>query len=243
MKKKFVRIFSTLVLAILISIPGIATAVEEFKVSSFAAAVQIWFEAEAFDERNPEGDRYFIVTGEPGAPDAPKGVFDEAVTRRGGAGGMIRWDFDISHTEGDEGTWYFWGRVHNVGNLSDYMLVKGDPDDDIPNGPPFPGGDGAKPFDNEDDRLFEATTADWAWWGGGTEGSDKELQNGENSMYMFHRQGGATVFWDVFMWTDDSAYRPNDEDYTNAKLLKAGQFAVQPVEKLSTRWGSIKQAP
>jgi len=242
MKKNFVGIFPILVLAILISIPGIATAVEEFKVSSFAASVQIWFEAEAFDERNPEGDQYFIVTGEPGAPDAPKGVFDESVTRRGGAGGMIRWDFDISHTEGEEGTWYFWGRVHNVGNFSDYLLMKGDPDDDIPDGPPFPGGDAVKPFDNDDDRIFEEDTVGWGWARAGHEGGHtKELQNGVNTMYIYHRQGDNTVFWDVFMWTDDSAYRPNDEDYTNAKILKPGQFAVQSLEKLSTTWGSIKE--
>jgi len=240
MRKSIIVTFSALVLAFLISIPGMVQAVEEFKVSDFAAAIQIWFEAEDFDERNPEGDRYFIVTGQPGAPEAPKGAFGEAVTRRGGSGGMIRWDFDISFTEGEAGTWYFWGRVHNVGNLSDYMLVKDDPDDDIPNGPPFPGGDAAAPFDNEDDRVFEATSAEWSWWGGGDEGSDKELQDGENSMYMFHRQGAATVFWDVFMWTDDATYRPSDEDYTNAKIAKKKPEAVQPLEKLSTSWGSIK---
>jgi hypothetical protein len=240
MKGNSTRVSSILVSAILILIPGVIQAVEEFKISEYGGGIQIWFEAEAFDERNPEGSRYFQVTGEPGvAAKAPNGAFGEAVTRAGGAGGMVRWDFDIGYTEGNEGTWYFWGRVYNPGNLSDYMLVLDDPDDKIPNGPPFPGGDAVPPFDNEDDRIFEATMEIWDWWGN-AEGSDKELQDGENTMYIFHRQGSSTVFWDVFMWTDDPMYRPSDEDYTNAKPMKKERIAVQPLEKLSRTWGSIK---
>ena len=34
-----------------------AYAVEVFKVSKTGGAVQIWFEAEAFDAREPEGDK------------------------------------------------------------------------------------------------------------------------------------------------------------------------------------------
>jgi len=240
MKKNSISVFSALVVAILISVPSIVWAVEEFRVSEYGAGVQIWFEAEAFDERNPEGTRYFQVTGEPGvAAKAPKDAFGEAVTRTDIAGGMIRWDFDISYTEGNEGTWYFWARIVSPDNRSDYMLVKGDPNDKIPDGPPFPGGDAVPPFDNDDDRVFERTFEIWGWWGN-EEGSDKELQDGENTMYMFHRQGNNTVFWDVFMWTDDPMYTPNDEDYRNAKPMKAGDIAVQPLEKLSTTWGSIK---
>ncbi len=59
-------------------------------------------------------------------------------------------------------------------------------------------------------------------------------------MYIFHRQGDNTVFWDVFMWTDDPMYTPNDEDYRNAKPMKAGDIAVWSLEKLSITWGSIK---
>jgi hypothetical protein len=59
-------------------------------------------------------------------------------------------------------------------------------------------------------------------------------------MYIFHRQGNNTVFWDVFMWTDSAVYLPNDEDYINAKPGKIGPEAVLPLEKLSTTWGSIK---
>lgn len=242
MKKSSITIFSISVLAILILVSTAAHAVKEFKISSFGGAVQIWFEAEHFDERSPAGSRYFQVTGEPGvAAKAPKEAFGEAITRAGGAGGMIRWTFNISPTEGEGGTWYFWARVINPSNQSDYMLVKDDQGDKkIPEGPPFPGGDAVPPFDNADDRLFEDNVGPpWNWWGK-TEGATKELQDGENTMYIFHRQGNNTVFWDVFMWTDSAVYLPNDEDYINAKPGRIKPEAVLPVEKLSTTWGGIR---
>ncbi len=242
MKRDSISILLVLALVVLILPPGLVMAVEEFRVSEFGGGVQIWFEAEAFDERNPEGNRYFKVTGEQNAPKAPKDAFGEAVTRSGGAGGMIRWTFDISRTEGGKGgNWHFWARILNPNNQSDYMLVKEDrDDDDIPDGPPFPGGDGVAPFSNPDDRVFEQSIAAWGWWGN-SEGSTKELQDGENTMFIFHRQGNEAVFWDVFVWTDSTTYRPSDDDYTNAEV-KSGKIAVQPLEKLSTTWGSIKDA-
>jgi len=212
-----------------------AYAVEVFKVSKYGGGHQIWFETEAFDERNPEGDRYYQVT------DAKKDAFGgKAITRAGGAGGMILWRFDTNAAGGKGGTWYFWGRIINPSNQSDYLLVLGDPGDkNIPDGPPFPGGDGVKPFDNGDDRIFEQDVPNWNWWGK-SEGSTKELQDGENTMYIFHRQGNNTVFWDVFMWTDKSNYMPSDKDYTNATEMKAGQEPVHPAFKLATSWGMIK---
>ena len=59
-------------------------------------------------------------------------------------------------------------------------------------------------------------------------------------MFVFHRQGDLTVFWDVFMWTDSAAYVPSDDDYADAKPMEALKIAVQPMEKLSITWGSIK---
>ena len=212
-----------------------AYAVEVFKVSNYGGGRQIWFEAEAFDERNPEGDKYYQVT------DAKDDAFGgKAITRTGGAGGMIRWTFDISAAGGTSGEWYFWGRIINPSNQSDYLLVRGDPGDkNIPDGPPFPGGDAVKPFDNGDDRIFEQDVPNWAWWGK-SEGSTKKLQDGENTMYIFHRQGDSTVFWDVFVWADKSNYMPMDKEYTNAKEMKAGQEPVNPALKLATSWGMIK---
>ena len=190
-------------------------AVENFKISSYGGGHQIWFEAEEFDERNPDSDQYFPVVDEAGA-------FGQAVTRAGGAGGMIRWTFDISEAGGTGGTWYFWGRVINPINQSDFMIVEGDPDDpEVPDGPPFPGTTSATEFTNNDDRVFDQNNGPpWTWGiSGHGDGHTKELQDGENTMYIFHRQGDNTVFWDVFLWTDDPDYVPTDDDYRNAEVI------------------------
>ena len=233
---------SKLVLGIVVVLFLITTpvyAVRNFKISNYGGGHQIWFEAEDFDERNPDTDQYYQVVD---VDDA----FGQAVTRPGGAGGMISWTFDISAADGKAGTWYFWGRVLNPENLSDYMLVEGDPGDaEIPEGPPFPGGDGTAPFDNADDRIFEETIDPWGWWGN-SEGSTKELQNGQNTMSIFHRQGAATVFWDVFVWADDPGYRPTDEDYQNAITFVPGTaFNPIPADEaiIGDTWVSLNWSP
>ncbi|MBM3240189.1 hypothetical protein FJZ31_28220 [Candidatus Poribacteria bacterium] len=210
-------------------------AVEVFKVSNYGGSHQIWFEAEAYDERKPDADQYYKVV-------AKDDAFGKAINRTGQSGGMISWTFDISKAKGKSGEWYFWGREINPSNQSDYLLVKGDSGDkEIPNGPPFPGGDGAKPFDNGDDRIFEQDVPSWNWAiASHAEGHTKNLQDGENTMYIFHRQGDSSVFWDVFMWADDRSYMPTDKDYKGATEMKAGQ-AVNLAKKLATSWGIIKR--
>ena len=42
-------------------------AVKNFKISGYGGGHQIWFEAEEFDERNPESEQYFPVVDEAGA--------------------------------------------------------------------------------------------------------------------------------------------------------------------------------
>jgi len=233
MKSRFVSVFAAVALVLLFSVPGIVRAVDEFKISANGAGVQIWFEAENYDVRDPDTDEFYLV-----APAPPAGVFGDAMTRVNEPGGMISWTFDISQAGGTGGSWFFWARMHNVDNSSDYMLVAGDPDDEIPAGPPYPGSDGSAPFENDDDRVFEETFEDWGWWGN-DQGSFKELQDGENTMYIFHRQGKDNAFWDVFMWSSDPDYVPTDDDYINAEL--GSLAAVQPLDKLSTTWGNIKE--
>ncbi|MEJ2703152.1 MAG: discoidin domain-containing protein [Sedimentisphaerales bacterium] len=209
-------LLSVFVALLLTTVPALA--VEVYKVSNYGGGHQIWFEAEAYDVRSPDTDQYYPVVD---AADA----YGQAVTRTNDSGGMISWTFDIRPAGGKGGTWYFWARLNNPGNSSDYMLVEGDPGDpQIPSGPPYPGGNGTAPFDNADDRIFEETIGPpWAWGlAGHEEGHTKELQNGENTMYVFHRQGDETVFWDVFMWTDDPGYVPTDQDYENAQVPLPG---------------------
>jgi len=226
---------------LLMTIP--AYPVQSYKTSNFGGAHQVWFEAEDFDQRNPNTEQYYPVVD---AADA----FGKAVTRAGGAGGMIRWTFSISKAGGKGGTWYFWVREINPSNLSDYMLVKGDPGDpQIPTGPPFPGGDGAAPFDNADDRILEETVGPpWAWARSGhEEGHTKQLQDGENTMYIFHRQGDNTAFWDVFVWTDSASYVPTDADYRNAMLAPRGTTATNPSPAngalVEATWVSLSWSP
>ncbi|MFH1882786.1 MAG: LamG domain-containing protein [Planctomycetota bacterium] len=205
MCKKLIPFYTLL----LITMP--VYAVETYKISDYGGGHQIWFEAEDYDERNPDTDQYYPVVDAAGA-------FGQAITRAGGAGGMIRWTFNIGAAGGKGGTWYFWGRVINPSNQSDFMLVEGHPGEpQIPTGPPFPGTSSAPGFTNEH-RVFEENMGPpWEWGRSGHgEAHTKQLQDGENTMYILHRQGNDTVFWDVFMWTDDAGYVPTDEDYQNA---------------------------
>ncbi len=215
-----------------------AYAVDIFRVSEYGGGHQIWFEAENFDERNPDTDEFFPVVDKDDA-------FGQAINRAGGAGGMLRYTFDISIAGGTGGDWSFRGRMRNSGNPSEWMLVAGDPDDDtddLPADPPFPGGEPDGPlFAMADDRIFEVETAVWAWMPIDIkEGHTKELQDGLNTMYILHRQGDGTVFWDVFVWSDDSTYHPTDEDYLGAEEKEDKGDAVQPGDKLSTTWAAIK---
>ena len=199
-----------------------------YRVSEFGNGNQIWFEANFYDERVPDEDQFYQVVPKTGA------FFNDAVNRTDNTGGYLRFDFDLTETAGAGGTWYFWGREINPNNQSDYLFVEGHPGDDpIPfDEDPIPGGEGT--FGN-DKRIFEenvGTDGNFAWWGGGgshEEAHTKELQDGENSMFIFHRQGNDTVFWDVFMWTDDPNYVASDGDYLAATVI-GGDFAECPAE-------------
>jgi len=182
-------------------------AVETFKVSDYGSGTQIWFEVEHFDERNPDDDSSFALSDEPGA-------YDRSINSLSGDAGatMIRYTFNIGAAGGKGGTWYFWGRVINPSNQSDFMLVDGHPGDQTPV-TTLPVSDLVN-----GQRVFEenaGSTGNWAWSGDNhNEGHTKELQDGENTMWILSRQTGA--IWDVMMWTDDAGYTPTDADYENA---------------------------
>jgi len=233
---------SILVVACIISIPGTAYAVKVYKVSNYGGGAQIWFEAEDFDARNPATPQYFPISGEGTAAKAPDGAFGgKAMSRDGGAGGMIHYSFNISQAGGKAGKWYLWVRLISPNNQSDYLLVEGDPNNkEIPKGPPFPGGDGTAPFVNANDRVFEETTTAWTWVKpADPQGHVKTLKDGVNNMYIYHRQGDLTVFWDVFVWADKEAYKATDDDYKNAKLM--GATPVYSLDKLTTTWADMKK--
>ncbi|NQV34944.1 MAG: discoidin domain-containing protein, partial [Phycisphaeraceae bacterium] len=199
------------VLAMLTTSP--VWAVQNYKTSSYGGAHQIWFEAEDFDERDPADDSSFALSDEPGA----FGRSINSVNSSDG-NGMIRYTFDISKAGGAGGTWYFWGRVINPSNNSDFMLVEGHPGDPVPFTMPVTG------LTNDHRGLEEnagSAPDNWEWSGDNhNEAHTKTLKNGENTMYFISRESGAR--WDVFMWTDDPDYEPTDEDFQNAKVPVQG---------------------
>ncbi len=182
--------------------------VENVKVSTYGGGHQLWFEVEDFDERDPDNESSFRLSDQAGA-------FGRSVSSVNGTDGvgMIRYDFDISKAGGKGGTWYFWGRVINPNNNSDFMLVAGHPGDPVPFTQPVSGL-------TNNHRIFEQSDVgtDWIWaptaGSAGEEAHTKTLQDGENTMYIISRESGA--IWDVFLWTDDPDYVPTDEDYLNA---------------------------
>ena len=205
---------------------------QKFKVSQHKDGHQIWFEAEDYTERLPDNDEFYPVV-------AKDGAFGQAITRTGNGGGRISYTFDISQADGKGGEWYFWGRVINPSNTSDFMLIESDPEDKgrIPTAAPF-----AAAGLGKDDRIFEQSQGPpWAWGvKPSKEAHIKTLADGKNVMHIVHRQGAPTIFWDVFCWADSKDYEPTDDDYKSAKAPAA--TAVDPASKLSLTWGRLKTA-
>jgi hypothetical protein len=73
--------------------------------------------------------------------------------------------------------------------------------------------------------------------GGLTNGLKRDFKAGENTFTIYHREGGAsnnTLCTDVLM-VSTVDFVPTDADYENAAL------SVEPVRKLTTTWGQLKQ--
>lgn len=216
-------------ISLLLVIP--AYAVDVFKVSEYDGGHQIWFEAEAFDERSPN-ENYKLGDDE-GALKPAKGAFGDIVTNTGGEGWLL-YRFDISRAGGKGGTWRFIGRIINPSNASDWLWVLGDDGDEIPEVKPA--------FVRPDDIIFENNTPDWAWVKDGDFGQDggtvNELQDGENVMMIWTRGSNLTDQYDVFMWADDLNYTPTDDDYINATEKKS--LSIEVEGRLADMWGRLK---
>ena len=231
----------TLLTLLLVVMPTYA--VEVYKVSQNGGGVQIWFEVEAYDERNPDTEDHYPVIDKDDA-------FGQAITRTGATGGYVKYIFDISEAGGAAGTWYFWARLINPNNTSDYLVVAGQDDQKIADAlamNPFPGRPG--PFLDGEDRIFEQSQGPPWTWGiqPPAQGHVQELQDGVNTMYIFGRQGDPNIFWDTFMWTDTMDYMPVgginfDDDYNNATEGGGEDKAVKPADKLATVWGEVKSS-
>ena len=222
-----------LVPCLLLIQPVASFAVEEFKVSANGKGEQIWFQAEAFDERDSD-DVYKLGKGEK-AVDPADGAYGDIVTNAGaGKIGWILYRFDISRAGGKAGEWRFIGRVINPSNHSDWLWVLGDDGDDIPKAAPA--------FVRPNHIIFEENVPAWAWMKTGDFGQDagtiNQLQDGENVMMIWTRQSSLQVQYDVFCWSSDLEYQPTDEDYEKAE---DETLSVQPDGLLTTAWGRLKR--
>ena len=225
----------SLAISLLLIQPFTSFAVEEFKVSQNAKGEQIWFEAEAFDERDSE-DVYQLGKGEK-AKDPTDGAFGDIVTNAGGGKkGWLLYRFDISFAKGKAGDWRFIGRVINPNNHSDWLWVLGDDGNKIPEVAPA--------FVRPDDIIFEENIPVWTWKLTGDFGLDggtiNELQDGENVMMIWTRGSSIEVQYDVFCWSSDLEYQPTDEDY---KKAEEKTLPVNPEGLLTTTWSRLKQSP
>ena len=175
-----------LIFCFLLIQPFTGFAVEEFRVSQYGDGEQIWFEAEAFDERDSE-DVYKLGTAE-GALEPTEGAFGDIITNAGGQGWLL-YRFDISAADGKAGDWRFIARVINPSNHSDWLWVLGDDGDEIPTEAPA--------LVRPDHIILEENVPDWTWLRTGDFGEDggtvNKLQDGENVMMIWTRQSSNQV--------------------------------------------------
>ena len=120
-----IKIILTCILALTLTglIPSALGAKDEFKVSKYGAGYQIWFEAENYTSRTPDTDVHWKV-------EEIKNAYEKTVLGpTGNFGGMLRYEFDIRicGPEAKGGEWYFWARLVNPKNQSDFMLAEGHP--------------------------------------------------------------------------------------------------------------------
>jgi hypothetical protein len=236
MSKSFTHRLLVVSIVLLMSLIMSSHAVDVFRVSQYNGGHQIWFEAEAFDDRDAQskGDKTKgFQLGSDTNVKAPKGVSgDGIVVMAGSPQNWMIYTFDISKAGGKGGTWYLRQKMINPTNRSDWLWVLGDDGDKIPTVTPA--------FDAGDDRVFEGAPVTFVWDMRNGEGQVKELQDGENTMMVWWRESDSTRFLDILVWADDIAYHPTDEDYAKAKEIVIGA-AVEPAGKLTTTWADIKQ--
>ncbi len=222
------------------------------KVSRAGGGYQVWWEAEDFDDRDPEEGYKLGAEAEQSDNriQITEGFYGTDVTMFPGdsdRNDLKDWWglYNITLPAGaSPGIWYCWARVSFVGPAGDleshFLWVLNDPGD----GNTVPQARPEGEIDDADDRLFADVVdfplgPDWAWHGRNTvmEGLDKELRAGSNVVMVWDRESGFdSIYMDVFMFANDIAYRPSDGDYESA----TPSAAVEPAGKLPLTWGKMK---
>ena len=229
------------------------------KVSEINDGFQIWWEAEDFDERDPEKGAKLSKEAEEfsnGVKVMTEDFYGTDVIMfpgDSGFGDLKDWwtlySFDLP-LGAEPGTWYFWCRISFPGAAhaltSHYAWVLNDPGD----------GDtvsktraGAGDVSDNDDRLFDDADVlpgiEWAWHGKNPlndpdksmRGLEKELKPNDNVVMIWERESGVdSVSMDVMIFASSKDYAPTDEDYESAVPI----LAVEPRFKLPLTWGQVK---
>jgi len=244
-------LYCLLVFAIISLFTAPASAVRELKLSRLHGGEQYWWEAEDFDDRD---ETVLLLKDEEGSsvPALPGAFGDQYIVHNSAdktvaVEGSHFLEYNINVRRG--GQYYVWaraswdrtpdGRTHN----SMYVQVNGQP----PIGT----------FDKHVNTLSDAnwpvdTPVDnpWVWagdsaqpqelqgvaGGGLTNGLVMNLNAGQNSFMIYHREGGVasnTLCNDVIMISTVD-FVPTDDDYKGASL------AVESTGKLAATWAQLK---
>jgi len=229
-----------------------ANAVKELKVSQLHGGDQYWWEAEDFDDRDAtvmllKDEEGSSVPGLPGAFGDQYIVFNSADKTVAVEGSHF---LEYKLNVGRGGQYYVWaraswdrtpgGRTHNsmfvqvngqppIGTFNKHVNTLSDanwPADAPADNPWVWAGDSAQP------QALQGVAG-----GGLTNGLVMDLNAGQNSFMIYHREGGVasnTLCTDVIMISTVD-FVPTDDDYEGASL------AVEPAGKLAATWAQLKR--
>ena len=245
------QLLFSLTMVLVVTVFSTSLEAAELKISQLKGGTQYWWEAEDFDDRDAA---VFVLSGEPGSnvPDL-QGVSgdDYIVHNTADPGTVVEGTGFLKYTVniGKGGIYYVWtrsswgrapsSRDHN----SFYVQVNGKP--------------AIAQFARHFNTLGDANWPEgldelnpWTWIGdsaqpqalqgspgaGLSNGLAMEFVAGENTVMLYHREGGVnnkTLCTDVLMISTVD-FAPTDEDHRNASL------AVESEGKLSTTWARLK---
>lgn len=252
------RVFGCLAIFLIITAFAISVEAAEVKTSQLNGGVQYWWQAEDFEDRDADT---FVLGSEPGGgvPDLPGALGNDYLVHDS--------DNQTTAVEGEKfakytviidagGTYYLWtraswdrtpgGRSHN----SNYVQVNGQP--------------AIGAFERHVNSFGDATFPDvfdennpWMWigdsrqpealqgqpGGGLANGLAMEFTAGENTVVLYHREGGVgnpqTMCTDAFMMSTVD-FVPTDADYEQATAPTTA--AVESMGKLTITWAQLKRA-
>ncbi|MFC1712781.1 hypothetical protein ACFL6S_03880 [Candidatus Poribacteria bacterium] len=244
-------IFGCLAMSVIIAVVTIPAGATEVKVSQLNGGQQYWWEAEDFESRD---ELIMLLKDDDGnpLPDLPGAFGDgyvvfKSADKTTAAEGSHFLEYKVNIPKG--GKYFIWVR-------SSWARVAGSRDHNSfyvqVNGQPAPGA-----LVRHVDTISDANWPDvfdqnnpWVWagdsgkpvelqgqaGGGLMFGLEKDFVAGENTFMIYLREGdvdNSTLCTDAIMISTVD-FVPTDEDYGKASI------AVEPADKLATRWAELK---